>query len=205
MRTVPLWLAAVLLAGCASLTPEQCRLADWRQIGFADGTQGASAARINDHARACAETGVRPDLDAYLRGREQGLHNYCQPENAFAIGRSGSMAAAAGDCPEQMKFAFAQQYQRGHEVHRIEDELARRRARLYHNSGVVRGHNERIASIREELAKKDLPEDRRKALLHDFNRLVDQKEMIGRENLYLAAEADRLQFHLHLKLREFGR
>lgn len=198
-------LLALLLAGCASLTPDQCRHADWRQIGFTDGMDGESAARINEHAKACAEVGVRPDFDQYLHGREQGLRSYCRPENGFMVGRSGNLANAAADCPEHMKFAFMAEYRRGQEVHLIEDELSRRRSRINHNNSLIHRNNERIAGIREELAKKDLPDERRGTLLKEFNHLVEQKDAIGRENLYLASEADRLQFQLQMTLRAFGR
>lgn len=204
MRAAILWLLTMLLVGCASLTPEQCLHADWRQIGFADGTGGLSAGRINDHAKACAEVGVRPNLDEYINGRVQGLRNYCQPENGFAVGRSGNVPNAA-DCPEHMKFAFLEQYRHGQQIHLLESDLARRRSRIYQNNSQLRRSNERIAAIREELARKDLSEERRTALLNEFNRLVEQKNAIGQENTFLMAEADRLQFHLQMKLREVGR
>jgi hypothetical protein len=203
MFRLPLWMPVMLLAGCATLTPEQCRNADWRQIGFADGTGGYNAMRINDHAKACAEVGVRPNLDDYVDGREQGLRNYCRAENGFAIGRRGASANVA-DCPENMKFAFAEQYRYGQQIHLMEEDLAQRRSRIYQNNSRIRRNNERIAVIRAELVKKELPDDRRTTLLNEYDRLVEQKNVIGRENAYLAAEADRLQFHLQLKLREFG-
>lgn len=177
--------------------------ADWRQIGFADGTTGTSAARINDHAKACAEVGVRPDLDAYLRGREQGFVNYCQPANGFAVGRSGGMPNST-DCPEHMKPAFHEQYQRGYQVHVLETDLAQRRSHISRNNSLIYKNNERIHAIRTELDKKDLPDDRRKSLLNEYNRLVDQKNHLGRENTFLMMEADRIQGYLMMNLREAG-
>ena len=203
MSRLPIWLSAMFLAGCATLTPEQCRNADWRQIGFTDGAGGYNAGRINDHAKACAEVGVRPNLNDYVDGREQGLRNYCRAENGFAIGRRGVPANVA-DCPENMKFAFMEQYQYGQQIHLIEEDLARRRSRIHQNNTRLHRNNERIATIRGDLARKDLPDDRRTALLNEYDRLVEQKNIIGRENAYLVGEADRLQFHLQLKLREFG-
>jgi hypothetical protein len=203
MRRILLLLPALMIAGCATLSPDQCRHADWRQIGFADGAGGASATRINDHAKACAEVGVRPDLDAYLRGREQGLVNYCRAENGFSIGRGGS-AANAADCPESMKLAFLDHYRRGQQIHFLESDLAQRRSRIYENNDRMRRNNERIVRIREELRKRDLPDEQRKALLDDFERFVERKNAAGRENDFLVREVDRLQFHLQMKLREAG-
>lgn len=194
----------MLLAGCASLSPEQCLQGDWRQIGFSDGVAGRSALRINDHSKACAEHGVRPNLDDYVTGREQGLRNYCQPENGFSIGRQGA-SHNAGDCPENMKPAFLDQYQRGYQIHLVETDLAQRRAHIDRNYRRMRHHDERIAAIRSELGRPDLPPARRTALLNDYNRLVDEKNFMGRENSLIQIEADRLQMHLYMRLQENGR
>ena len=202
-RLALLLLPAALLSGCASLTHEQCLRGDWRQIGHADGSAGASAYLINDHAKACAEVGVRPNLDEYLRGREQGFELYCRPQNAFAIGRSGA-AHNADECPESMKPAFYTEYERGHQVYLVESELAQRRARIDHNYWQMRRDDERIFAIRSELAKGDLPAERRNGLLNEYNRLVDRKDFLGRENGLLQLEAERLQFQLNMRLREFG-
>jgi hypothetical protein len=195
---------AAAMAGCASMTPEQCRHADWRQIGYADGAQGLSGARIDDHAKACAEVGIRPNLDEYLRGRSQGLFSYCQPENGFAIGRRGENENAA-DCPASMRFAFLDQYRHGQEIHLIESDLEQRRSRLTHNNRRLRSCDERIAAVRTELAKSDLPAERRVALSNELNKLVDEKNFIGNENSNLRLESDRLQSHLYFRLRELGR
>lgn len=195
---------AAAIAGCASMTPEQCRHADWRQIGYADGAQGLSGARIDDHAKACAEVGVRPNLEEYLRGRSQGLFSYCQPENGFTIGRRGESENAA-DCPASMRFAFLEQYRRGQEIHLIESDLEQRRSRLNHNYRRLRNCDERIATVRTELAKNDLPAERRIALSNELNRLADEKNTIVNENSNLRLESDRLQSHLYFRLREMGR
>ena len=192
------------IAGCASLTPEQCMHADWHQIGFSDGTQGLPGSRIDDHAKACAEQGIRPNLDEYLKGRAQGLYSYCQPENGFQVGRRGDDQNAA-DCPAYMKSAFLDQYWRGHQIHEIENELARQRSRLDRNRHQIHRKDERIAEIRSELKKSDLPADRRTSLLNEFNRLVDEKNALGRENAFAQTEAERLQMHLDMTLRSFAR
>lgn len=205
---LPRWIACLTLvaavAGCASMTPEQCLHANWNQIGYADGAQGLSGARIDEHAKACAEVGVRPNLEEYLRGRSQGLFSYCQPENGFSVGRRGEQENAA-DCPASMRFAFIDQYQRGQEIHLIESDLEQRRSRLNHNYRRLRSHDERIAAVRAELAKSDLPTERRIALSNELNRLVDEKNNIVNENSSLRFESDRLQLHLSSRLREMGR
>lgn len=192
------------LAGCASLTPEQCKLADWASIGMADGSHGESAARINDHAKACAEVGVRPDLPAYLRGRAQGLLHYCQAENAFKVGRGGA-ANNSEDCPQPMQRAFAENYQDGHELHRIESQLSQLMGRLDHEERQYRSADERIQSIRSDLKAKDLSTERRTALLSEYDRLVEKKEALLRSRIPLQVEVERLRAYFHQRQRELGR
>jgi hypothetical protein len=195
---------AFVLAGCASLSREQCLQGDWHQIGYADGVAGAAAARINDHAKACADVGVKPDLDAYLHGREQGFQKYCRPANAFDLGRRGAPHNAE-ECPAFLKPAFYFEYDRGSQLGQIESELAERRAQIDRNHRQLLHHDARIAAIRGELARPDLSNERRTALLNEFNRLVEVKNTLGRDNAFLYHEADRLQLRLQAKLREFGR
>lgn len=196
-------LIALALAGCASLSPEQCRQADWYQIGYADGVNGLSGARINDHASACAESGIRPDLNEYLTGRSRGLVSYCQPGNGFALGRAGRQHNAA-DCAPHLRQAFTDEYWRGSRIHQLESGLNDHRSRIGNNDWQMRRNDERIASIRAELGKPNLSADRRAALLNEFNNLVEQKNALARENLYLSQEAGRLQFQLDHKRREYG-
>ena len=57
---------------------------------------------------------------------------------------------------------------------------------------------------RPEVHLSDVPSDRRSSLLTEFNRLVEQKENLGRDNLSLQSDVDRMQHRLYAKLREFG-
>ena len=38
LKTYPLWLAVLLLSGCSSLDQAGCINADWRTLGFEDGS-----------------------------------------------------------------------------------------------------------------------------------------------------------------------
>lgn len=81
--------ALVALGSCATLTEEECRAGDWRQIGVADGAEGYGSGRLDLHRRACADTGVVPDAAAWARGRAEGLRLYCTPARAYRVAREG--------------------------------------------------------------------------------------------------------------------
>lgn len=197
-------LLPAMLAGCASLSPEQCRQADWRQIGYADGVKGLPGSQINEHASACAPVGVRPNLDAYLQGRQQGLLSYCQPENGFQAGRRGENNGAA-DCPAHLKYGFLQQYDFGRQIHALESEVSSRRSDLGSNRDRIRRSDERIGRIREELARSGVTPDRRKTLLDEYNGLLSRKESMVRDNWHLERQVTDAEWRLSQRLRELGR
>ena len=77
-------LAALFLAsGCATLSESQCVASDWQTVGYADGLKGAQSSQLLKHQNACVKHGVIPERDAYLAGWEEGVRQYCLPENGF--------------------------------------------------------------------------------------------------------------------------
>jgi hypothetical protein len=106
--------AAALLGGCASLSEDQCRQADWMAIGQSDGYAGYAMTRLQDHTNACKKLGITPDPVAYSRGRQTGLRGYCTAPRGFTEGRTGN--AYAGVCPPDLAPAFMAAYNDGRTV-----------------------------------------------------------------------------------------
>ena len=79
----------LIISACSTMNKNECLNADWRTIGYSDGARGYNASRVGQHQSACAEFGVRPDLNAYNSGREQGLGQYCIPTTGYNRGLSG--------------------------------------------------------------------------------------------------------------------
>jgi Protein of unknown function (DUF2799) len=116
------------ISGCASMSASECRTVDWQTIGYEDGVAGRSGDYIGDHRKACAKYGVRPDLASYQMGREQGLHEYCQPENGFRVGAHGN--DYRGVCPAAMEDAFVSAYTSGHHLYTLERRVSNATAQL---------------------------------------------------------------------------
>ncbi|MBK4734195.1 DUF2799 domain-containing protein [Noviherbaspirillum pedocola] len=195
---------ALACGACSTMSPEQCRNADWRQVGYADGVEGYPGSRIQDHASACAASNVTPDLTAYLAGRADGLRIYCQPEKGFDVGRKGR-PDNAGDCPEPMRSAFLEQYQRGRQINAIESEISSLSSSLENERRMQRRNDDRIDEIRKELGRQNLDPARRNTLLEEMNRIVERKEDNGRRRLRLQRDIDDAQRRLDDRLRGFGR
>ena len=98
-----------LLASCATMSPEECKRADWRAIGQSDGLDGRDLSHLDDRAKDCAKVGVTVNAPLYLQGRDMGLRNYCRLENAVPLGLNGG--TYAGVCPPEVDMLFQQRFQ----------------------------------------------------------------------------------------------
>lgn len=120
VKFLALWGAAaaclLLLAGCATLSREQCLQGDWYQIGVGDGEQGRAFSRLEDHRRACRDTGVPVNEDGYRAGRDVGLRTYCTPASGFRRGSAGDRYVNV--CPVGSEARFLQGYVLGQEIFR---------------------------------------------------------------------------------------
>ncbi len=88
-NTFLLGFIAFAVSACSTLSKSECQTANWKNIGYGDGSQGYQASRIAQHRSACAEYKVTPDLAAYTAGRNEGLRQYCTPANGYNKGLSG--------------------------------------------------------------------------------------------------------------------
>ena len=111
----------LFLAGCATLNKEACLSGDWRGLGMKDGVNGEPAVRIEEHRKACAEHGIRPDEELYLTGRAEGLREYCQIDNAFQSGLKGRQYQ--GVCPLDIHIPFSRYNSAAYAVFKTRQEI----------------------------------------------------------------------------------
>jgi outer membrane murein-binding lipoprotein Lpp len=120
-RLVPFIVAATLVSGCATLNKSECREADWQTIGLEDAAKGHPLTYIGNHRKACAEYGVKPDLDQYRAGHQVGLARFCTPDNGFKQGRAGR--GYNNVCPVELEGQFLAGYDTGRELHELKSEI----------------------------------------------------------------------------------
>lgn len=97
----------IVLASCETgppMSPAQCSVADWRAVGYQDGAAGRPPERFVALQQACVAAGMGADQTLYMRGRDEGLATYCQPERGFRLGLEGS--GYGGVCPAELDGAF---------------------------------------------------------------------------------------------------
>ena len=110
-----------LLSGCATLSKQECLIGDWQAIGYNDGVAGYQSDRLASHAKACAKASVAPDYQAWERGRQLGLKQYCITDNAYNLGRRGRKLNNV--CPVAIASNLQQANQRGLEYSNLENQL----------------------------------------------------------------------------------
>lgn len=115
-------LAGALLSGCDTMTPDECRSANWNDIGLRDGSAGKPMYLLEERAKACSKAGTTVDSASYIAGRERGLRSFCRLENAAPLGLNGT--AYAGVCPAPIDFEFRRRHQAGFAVYTLRSEIS---------------------------------------------------------------------------------
>ena len=184
-------LVSCCLAGCASLTKEECNAGDWAQIGEADAIRGRTTERFANHIKACERYNILPDRSVYDKGYRIGLVKYCKPANGFRVGRNG--LRYKGICPAGSEPGFLNGYQRGYDLHQIELNIA----------GAKNNLQEVQAKIWEtQNIETDDTAERRENMqtLHrlqrDQDRLYDEIDRLGEQRDRALIDADRFLVHV---------
>lgn len=170
-RLAWLLLALPLLfsAGCTVISEEQCQAGLWYERGLQDGARGRSQALIYEIAQECQQYGVRADSEAWLRGHEMGVEQFCTPENGYYLGRRGH--SYEGVCTGPTADLFMGEYERGLAHFQVEQQyrqLQERQDYLEYELGALQ------AAIRAEENESRLQELRlqRRAVAREL-RLLD--------------------------------
>lgn len=153
------------LSGCATLSENQCRSADWESIGYQDGSRGYNAGRIADHGEACAEYGVSPDRQEYEAGRFRGLELFCTDRNGMQYGRQGS--GYSGVCPADLEPQFLEGYELGRRMHDFDQHMSQLQNEIQQVQKELR---------QEEPPLKDTDRDRLLYRLRDLEREYGRSE-----------------------------
>lgn len=167
MRQTWTGLAAVLciaLAGCETLSEDQCRKADWYGIGQKDGNDGRNDRWIDAHKRACSKANVVPDERTWMRGWAEGVRSYCTPRQAWRSGLSDY--SYSGACRDLNETLFLRYYDAGKAAYKTRKE----RETIQKD----------IGKAEDELKKAD-KDDVRKALREKIRRLDDEYARLGRQ------------------------
>ncbi|GAA4901750.1 DUF2799 domain-containing protein [Ferrimonas pelagia] len=162
LRLAVLGLSLSLLGGCATMSEQECRTANWQLIGLEDGVNGQPLTRLGDRHNACSKHGVIPDQSAYQLGFDEGVRRYCTPANGYEQGLKGNTYHQV--CPADLHDAFAEQYRQGKRRYEVQRDLARFNDQIESQQSDIHRLEREIAQKEAELERPLLPELRRAQL-----------------------------------------
>lgn len=165
-----LTLSGLLLSGCASMNKDACLTADWRTIGFEDGSKGKHESTISEYRKDCARHGVTPDLDAYRAGHLEGADRFCTPGNGFRLGQAGTVYN--NSCPPQLERAFLTAHADGLQLHRLQRHLQQQQAELRKAERQLSAMEYELATLEEQLIADGYTREERLAIREDINLLL---------------------------------
>ncbi len=169
-------LGALAIGGCATLSETECRMGDWRGLGFEDGRAGHPLSRLGEHRKACAEYRIVPDEVAYREGRDTGLRHYCELPNALQEGLAGRRYQ--GVCPAGVDRDFRDLNDAAYRVQDLR--------------GDVEGVDNQIDGLERKL-RSDKTSDKHRAQIRDEIRDLDrQRDRLRDELRHAERNLDRL-------------
>lgn len=121
-------LAAALLAGCETVSKEQCVAGDWSEIGRAHAAQGYPSSRFDDVIKDCGRHGITPDPQAYMSGWDQGVQLYCTPLNGFNLGRQNTSLSPI--CPPNLVAEAERAHRLGKRIWTTRDKVTQLERRI---------------------------------------------------------------------------
>jgi hypothetical protein len=163
IRALALCVAGYVLTGCAGMSEQACLTADWRTVGFEDGTLGRSAAAIGSYRQACADHGVAPDLDSYRAGHADGVQTYCRASHGFEVGRSG--ATYQGVCPANLERDFVAEYNAGRHLYQLQAALNGVDAQIASNYRVQENIKRELTAIAATMVSSETTAEQRLTLV----------------------------------------
>jgi hypothetical protein len=169
--------AAALVSGCATLNKSECRKADWEMIGLEDGAKGHPLTYIGNHRKACAEYGVKSDLDQYSIGHQAGLTRFCTLDNGFKQGRAGREYNNV--CPVELEGQFLAGYDTGRELHELKSEIDQMLQDARTANAEKTQLKEKLQNIETMLVSGVMSASDRKALLDEFKQMQTRHATLG--------------------------
>ena len=158
-RLLSLGAVAYIVASCSGMSEQACVTADWRTVGFEDGTYGRPEGNIGRYRQQCADHGVAPDLESYRAGHAEGVRIYCRESNGFVVGHSGS--TYQGVCPADLEPEFMAEYNAGRRLHELESALASADSRIASNYRAQEGIKQELTDIGVKMIATDTTGEQR--------------------------------------------
>ena len=121
LRAAGVLVSILLLQACSTMSANECRQANWHDVGLRDGMVGAPLTQLDRRTKDCADVGVTVQVPLYLGGRNEGLPSYCRLDNAVRLGLEGK--TYHGVCAAGIDAEFRRRHGTGMDVYRARADL----------------------------------------------------------------------------------
>lgn len=162
-RIVFISVCALLASGCSQpLTKEECATNSLYQMGLADGNAGKDPNRFASYQKQCSKFNIELDQKSYNKGWTTGNQSYCQPNTAFALGKTGKPYPMI--CTDYDIAELRAEYNRGFQIHQriklVEQQLHdldRQEKQDAYISAEMQSVSERLSEVKRELRSDKTP------------------------------------------------
>ncbi len=154
-----LLIAGFLISACATgMSEEDCLVADWGAIGYADGLDGSPLSQFETRSGQCAEFGIGANRQAYAQARDVALREFCTPMSGLEFGKRGGTYHNV--CTPNEEIGFLETFAMGRRYYDLksdyEDAENDYRNAVSEENRLVDRYNELVDKIRNAAT----PEDR---------------------------------------------
>lgn len=186
---------ALFLSGCSTLNKDECKTADWKTIGYADGARGYKASRIDKHRSACSKYYIRPNLDNYTIGRNEGLQQYCIPAMAYKKGISGYNYN--GVCRGYNEKIFLNAFNHGLTVYHAKSKLKSLESEYAEEELHINKLEKKLYRKEDKLVSGKLPKDRAIKLLNRTKEITKELDEAKSHLLYIGDKINHQTQHIN--------
>ena len=165
-------LLVIGLAGCATMSGDECATSDWTAVGYEDGSRGYTSERFGKHRKACAKHGITADFEAYQQGRGQGLVEFCQPGSGFDLGVNGGQYN--GVCSVELEADFLDAYRVGQQLYTLRSKVSSANTQIYNKKHELEDIEDQITHSEALLIGDQTTIEDRVLLLADLKRLSER-------------------------------
>lgn len=165
-------LLVIGLAGCATMSGDECATSDWTAVGYEDGSRGYTSDRFGKHRKACAKHGITADFQAYQQGRSQGLVEFCQPSRGFNLGANGGQYN--GVCAVELEADFLDAYRVGQQLYTLRSNVNSANSMIYNKKHELEDIEDQVTHNEALLIGDQTTTEDRVLLLAELKRLSER-------------------------------
>ena len=171
-KSILLSLLVIGLAGCATMSGDECATSDWTAVGYEDGSRGYTSERFGKHREACAKHGITADFPAYQQGRREGLVEFCQPGRGFNLGANGGQYN--GVCSVELEADFLDAYRVGRQLYTLRSNVSSANSQIYNKKQELEEIEDQISHNEALLIGDQTTTEDRVLLLAELKRLSER-------------------------------